>query len=138
MMHTGMKKMLTAIWCIVLTAALALTFTGCSGSPAPTTAAPAGPEISYTVITVDLEGKETTFDITTTEVMVGQALVKEGIIEGEDSEYGMFIHVVNGVELDWERDGKYWAFYVDGEYAITGVDMTEAVDGAVYSLKPES
>ena len=53
--------------------------------------------------------------------------------------YILHVHptTVNGITLDWEKDGKYWAFYINGEYAMTGVDSTDAEDGAVYTFKPE-
>ena len=44
---------------------------------------------------------------------------------------------VNGITLDYDKDGKYWAFYVDGEYATSGVDSTPITDGASYALKAE-
>ena len=37
----------------------------------------------------------------------------------------------------YDKDGVYWAFYVDGEYASTGVDATEVTAGAAYALKLE-
>ena len=53
------------------------------------------------------------------------------------SEYGLYIKTVNGITLDWDKDAMYWAFYIDGEYAMTGVDTTKAEAGAIYMLKPE-
>ena len=69
--------------------------------------------------------------------VMAEALLAEGLIDGEDSDYGLYITTVNGITLDWEKDGKYWAFYINGEYAMTGVDATNAEDGAVYTFKPE-
>ena len=96
-----------------------------------------GSKTTFTVITVDLEGNETTFTVTTDADTVGEALEAEGILKGHDAEYGLYIDAVNGVELDWDRDGKYWAFYINGEYAQTGVDRTDVEEGAVYTFEPE-
>ena len=41
---------------------------------------------------------------------------------------------VNGITADWDADQTYWAFYINGEYAMTGIDATEIVDGTTYSL----
>ena len=82
----------------------------------------------------DLEGKETSFDITTQKATVGEALLDQGLIEGEDGEYGLYVTTVNGVSADWDKDQTYWAFYIDGEYAMTGVDATEVTAGATYSM----
>ena len=92
---------------------------------------------SFTVIATDLDGKETTFEIKTDAATVGEALIEEGLIAGDPSDYGLYITTVNGITLDWEKDGKYWAFYINGEYAQTGVDTTNVEDGAVCTFKPE-
>ena len=44
---------------------------------------------------------------------------------------------MDGVTLPSDGD-QYWAFYIDGEYASTGVDQTEITAGASYALKAES
>ena len=33
--------------------------------------------------------------------------------------------------------GAYWAFYIDGEYATSGIFDTEIVNGATYTVKLE-
>lgn len=130
MKMTSMRKCLSMILCVVLIAAMALGITGCG-------TAAGGQEISFAFVAVDLEGTETTFDITTDKATVGEALQEEGLIEGEEGDYGLYVKTVNGITLDWDKDQKYWAFYIDGEYATTGVDSTEVKDGSVYMFKPE-
>lgn len=44
---------------------------------------------------------------------------------------------VNGMTADYDKDGVYWAFYIDGEYAMTGVDATNITDGAQYAFRME-
>ena len=56
------------------------------------------------------------------------------MIEGEDSEYGLMVKSVNGILADWETEKAYWAFYINGEYAQTGVDSTQIVADAVYEM----
>lgn len=131
MKSSNFRRLLALISMLVLVAALALSFTGCAGKE------PAAAGTSFQVVVTDLEGKETTFDYTSDKSTLGDALVAEGLIAGEEGEYGLYVTTVNGITLDWEKDGKYWAFYVDGEYAATGVDATELAEGAVYSFKPE-
>lgn len=48
---------------------------------------------------------------------VGKALLDQGVIAGEDSSYGLYVKTVNGTTLDYDTDGMYWAFYINGEYA---------------------
>lgn len=116
-----MKKLIAMLLVVVLTFGLI----ACSAKTA------------FTVVTTDLDGKETTHKIKTDAATVGEALLAEGLIDGENSDYGLYITTVNGITLDWEKDGKYWAFYINGAYAQTGVDATDVEDGAVYTFKPE-
>ncbi len=85
----------------------------------------------------DQDGGTSSFEIHTDKAIVGEALLELELIAGDDSEYGLFVKTVNGITLDYDKDGKYWAFYVDGEYATSGVDSTPITDGASYALKAE-
>ena len=42
--------------------------------------------------------------------------------EGSESDYGLYIEKVNGLEADYNKDGAYWALYMNGEYAQNGID----------------
>jgi len=123
-----MKKLLALILAIVTLISL----TAC-GAPAEAE----GPKVTFTLTVVDGDGNETTHEIETTKKTVGDALLEEGMIEGEESEYGLYIKSVNGIVADYETTGTYWAFYIDGEYAMTGVDQTNIEEGVSYMLKVE-
>ena len=84
------------------------------------------------------DGSTTLFNVKTDETTVGAALLDLGLIAGDESEYGLYVKTVNGVTADYDTDGKYWAFYIDGEYASTGVDSTDIVPGSTYSFKIEA
>lgn len=92
---------------------------------------------TFTFFAVDKEGNESKFEITTDKETVGEALVEAKLIEGNVSDYGLYVTKVNGIEAIYEVDGSYWAFYVNGEYATKGVDLTEVEDGATYAFKVE-
>lgn len=124
-----MKKLISLI--LVLITLISLT--ACSAPEAEAE----GPKVSFTLIIVDDQGNETTKTIETTRTIVGDALLDEGLIEGEEGDYGMFITKVNGIYADYNETGTYWSFYIDGEYAMTGIDQTDIVDGATYMLKVE-
>ena len=155
MKHNSIRKLLSLILGFVLIAALALT--GCSGTPAETTLPPEAPETtgvpadvtadvtvlgegskSFRLTIVDKEGAEHLYEIHTDEEMVGYALVANELIEGEEGPYGMYIKSVLGQVLDYETDGMYWSFYVNGEYGLTGVDQTPIAEGEHYMLKAEA
>ena len=132
MQKTQQQRLLSLLLCIVLIAAMALTCTGCND-----TSSEEGKEVTFTFTLVDTEGEEKSFEITTTEKTVGAALLKEGLISGEEGQYGLYVKTVNGITLDFDKGGKYWAFYVNGEYAMTGVDKTDIVAGETYAFKAE-
>ena len=113
-----------------------------------TTPAPGGEETEPTIpeattvefefIVVDPDGNEENFTIATEKTTVGEALIENGLIEGEQGPYGLYVKTVNGITLDYDTDGMYWSFYVNGEYGMTGVDMTDIVPGTVYMFKAEA
>lgn len=128
MKHNAMNRMLSVVLCVVLIAALALNFAGCAKEDTT------GGEKSFTFLVADLDGNEETFAITSAKKTVGEALTDEGLIAGEEGEYGLMVDTVNGITADWNADQTYWAFYIDGEYATTGVDQTDITDGTTYSM----
>lgn len=126
------SKALLSVISFVLIAAMALTIAGCSNNEKET---PAGStEKSFVFKVVDLDGTEESFDIKTEAATVGEALVAENLISGTVGDYGLMVDTVNGIKYDYNADGAYWAFYIDGEMAMTGVDGTEITDGATYSF----
>lgn len=150
MKTTFQKKTLSFILCMVLTVAMALSTTGCNGSSNDTPAASAADTGITTDVTVlgegstsfafsvtGTDGNVASFEIHTDQTSVGEALLELELIAGDDSEYGLYVKTVNGITLDYDKDGKYWAFYVDGEYATSGVDTTQITDGASYAFKAE-
>ena len=147
-----MKKALSCILCMVLIVAMALVTTGCSGnagnskvaSTTETVEASAEQEEAavlgegskqFRFGVVDLEGKETWFEIHTDEEMVGAALLALNLIEGEEGPYGLYVKAVNGITADYDKDKVYWAFYVNDDYGATGVDMTKIEEGTIYSFR---
>ena len=136
------------ILCIVLTASIALFTTGCNGTDTPPSGADAAQQdnsaqlgegsTKFDFTVVDKEGTETNFEIHTDKETVGEALLELGIIAGEESQYGLFVKTVNGITADYDKDGVYWAFYINDEYALTGVDSTKIAEGEHYSFKVEA
>ena len=155
-------KLTSLILCMVLIVAMALGTTGCNGSTGKDTAsgvgagatlqsdgnaqetgAQAGVSVlgtgntEFNLTVTDKEGSETQFEIHTDKQTVGEALLELGLIDGEESEYGLYVKTVNGITVDYDTDGAYWAFYINGEYASSGVDATDITEGDSYSFKVE-
>jgi len=136
-----MKKNLAIILCIVMLVSL---FAGCTaaGGETNTTTVTDGQSVgegavSFSLTIVDKEGNEINITVNTDKETVGEALLELGIVEGEDGDYGLYMTHVNGIPAIFEEDGSYWAFYINGEYAMTGVEMTPIVAGESYMLKVE-
>ena len=145
MKNNSTRKLLSLILVFVLIAAAALT--GCSGKPAETTEAPDQPlpitEVgegasNFELTIVDKDGVTHLYRVHTNVGMMGEALTEVGLIDGEQGPYGLYIKSVLGQTLDYETDGMYWSFYVNGEYAQTGVDQIPVEHEAHYMLKAEA
>ncbi len=146
------KKKLLVTLLIVLIAVMALFIAGCSNNnqdepistePVQTTEPKSSViekgegENAFIFIAVDLDGNNTHYMIKTNKETVGEALIENGLISGDDGEYGLYVKTVNGITLDYDKDGKYWAFYEENTYANQGVDSTPIKEGGVYTFKPE-
>lgn len=92
----------------------------------------------FTLTVSDQEGSETVFAIHTDKETVGEALEELGLIAGEEGEYGLYVKTVNGITADYDKDGVYWAFYINDEYAVTGVDSTTIAAEDSYAFKLQS
>ena len=140
------KKSLSLIFCMMLIVAMALFTSGCNDKTTETSAVQET-ETAVTVLgegetkflftVVDKDGVENAFEIHTDKEIVGEALLELGLIEGEEGEFGLFVKAVNGIVADYEVDKTYWAFYVNGEYAMSGVDTTIIEEGTSYMFKVE-
>lgn len=145
------KKNISLFLCMMLIVAMAFGTTGCNGTdnnevqviadetqntpPESQVLGEGHTEFAFCV--VDKEGNETWFEIHTDQETVGDALLEHNLIAGEESEYGLYVKSVNGITADYDVDQTYWAFYVNGEYAQTGVDTTKINAGDSYSFKVE-
>jgi len=144
MTTTNFRKPLSLVLCIVLITAMALTAIGCNDNKTAydtitvtdgATVGEGAKEFSLEI--VDGEGKATNVVVKTDKKTVGEALLDLNLIAGDNDQYGLYIKCVNGITADYDADGTYWTFYIDGEYAMTGVDTTDVVEGANYALKVE-
>ena len=88
---------------------------------------------AYTFSVIDAEGETETFKLTTDEEMLGDALMNEGLLEGEEGQYGLYVKGVNGITAD-EANQEWWCLTKGGEAVMTGVDMTPVEDGAAYEF----
>lgn len=147
MKMTNLKKVLSFMLSVVLIAAVALTFSACNDKnpSSPDSSAPAQTETSvlgngqteFAFNVTFKDGSNKSYTIKTDKETVGQALIELELISGQDSQYGLMVETVCGQTVTYDTDGKYWAFYVNGEYAMSGVDTTNVEAGATYAFKVE-
>ena len=137
-----MKKLLAMMWALVLILCTA----GCGSvggsTPEEEPVVHDGQTIGEGSVTFaaqieSLDGTKISFTVKTDKTIVGEALQELGVLKGEEGPYGLYIKAVNGKTLDYDKDGAYWACYVDGAYAVTGVDETTIVETSVYLLRAE-
>ena len=134
------KKHFRSVLSLVLVAAMVLMFAGCGqnqNEETPETSSNQQETVEkvFTFEVVELDGTKKEFNVEyDTEKTVGEALVNENLISGETGQYGLMVDTVNGQKYDYNEDGAYWAFYINGEYAMSGVDTTPIKDGEVYSF----
>jgi hypothetical protein len=133
-MRLGARKtLLSWILLVVLLAATVLCGVSC-GEDETETESGAATVKTITVIVTDNEGVNTTFTYTTDAEMLGDVLVEEGLISGEQGPYGLMVDTVNGLRADYNLDGAYWSFCKGGEYLMTGVDTTPIADGEQFEI----
>lgn len=91
-------------------------------------------EITVTVVYGDKSTKD--FVIKTNEDYLREALENEKLISGSESEYGLYVTTVDGVTAS-DADRQWWAFYLDDEMLMTGVDTTPVKDGDHFTIALE-
>lgn len=145
------KKLLPFILCMALVVAMTLFTTGCSRGASDNTASNAASDgdnqaditvlgtgsAEFMLTVTDKDGGEERFEIHTDKETVGEALLELGLLEGDKGQYGLYVTTVNGITADYNVDGVYWAFYINGEYASVGVDAAKITEGESYAFRVE-
>ena len=124
----GNKKALAALLGLLVILAVFL------GAWYMTRTPPAAGDKQITVRVVHGDGTAKDFPIATDAAYLGQALQEqEGLVEGEQGPYGLYIHMVDG-EADDESQQKWWCVTKGGESVMTSADTTPIADGERYEL----
>lgn len=91
---------------------------------------------NITIEVVNKEQETSSYEVqTSAEYLRGAMEEAEGLtFAGTDSEFGLTVDTVNGETADYNTDGAYWAFYVNGEYCNYGVDSQPIADGDVFTI----
>lgn len=89
---------------------------------------------TFTVTVVHADSTEKQFSYNTDAEYLGGYLMEEGLVEGYEGPYGLYMEKVDGEAAIYEENGAYWSLEINGEYATQGIDLTPIEDGAVYRL----
>ncbi len=89
---------------------------------------------TITVEVVHGDGTAKTFTYHTDAEYLGEVLQAEGLIQGDEGEFGLYITRVDGEDAIYEENNSYWALYEGEDYAAQGIDQTPIADGDTFSL----
>lgn len=119
-----------AVWAVVGLIVVAALMVGIWMLARPAAAAGAK-KLDITVVHGD--GTEKTFDIATDAETLDVALVENGIVEDNQSEWGLYILTADGETAD-ESAQQWWCITKGGEMLNTGASDTVIQDGEAYEL----
>lgn len=88
---------------------------------------------------VDDEGISAVYEVHTDAEYLLQVMEEaDGLtFDGEEGDYGFTVYTVNDVTADFNTDGAYWSFYLNGEYCNYGVSEQTVNDGDEFAIKYE-
>ena len=115
-----------AIVLVALIAVFAIVY-GNSNKPA------ASGSKTITVQIITSETDTVTKTIQTDAEFLRGALEQENLVQGEESQYGLFVKTVNGVTAD-DAQQQWWCFTKGSEMVNTGVDDTPIADGDTFEI----
>ena len=95
--------------------------------------APSAGDKHITVEVVHKDESTNTFTYDTDEEYLAEVLTAEGLIRGDESQFGLFVKTVDGETADYDADQSWWALSINGEFAQTGVSATPVYDGDAYT-----
>ena len=130
--QTNKKALIGAAALIAVIAVLALVFFVFREKPVQG-------QKSITIEVIDNTQNITVYEVHTDAEYLRQAMEEAKGLEffGTESEYGLMVETVNGVTPDYNVDGAYWSFYVNGAYCNYGIDSQPVEDGDAFVIKYE-
>lgn len=90
-------------------------------------------EKEITISVLHGDGSEKEFTYHTDEEFLGPVLLSDGLIVGDEGEFGIFITAVDGEEIDSDNQ-EWWCLTKAGESVMTGADTTPIASGDCFEL----
>lgn len=85
-------------------------------------------------VEVKAEGKSVTLIVHSDKDNLADILTDNGLVEGDESEYGLYIKKVIGITADYDIDQSFWSLCKDGEMTATGASGITITDGDHYEF----
>jgi len=79
------------------------------------------------------DSQRKTVEIETKSDFLREALEEKKLINGTESEYGLFISTVDGVSVNADKK-EWWCITKGGEILMTGADSTPIADGDKFEI----
>lgn len=129
-MKKSLKIVLGVVGVVVLIAALVAVWMIFGAKPQ------AGAK-EITIEVINSADESTVYELNTDAEYLRQAMDEaEGLTyDGTESEYGIMISAINGEVADFNTNGAYWSFYVNGEYCNYGIDTQPVSDGDAFVIE---
>ena len=86
-------------------------------------------------LTVTADGESVVLTVHTDKDNLADALLEYGLVEGDDSQYGLYVKKVNGILADYSVDQHYWNLLENGKATSTGASGVSVTDGTNYEFK---
>lgn len=105
-----------------------------SSSTSLSSNAPVNETVTFTMHVMHQDGTGKQIQLTTNASNLADALLEQGWIAGEQSQYGLFVTEVDGEKAE---NGAWWKLQINGEDAQTGVSSVQPGNDAVYTWSYE-
>lgn len=90
-----------------------------------------------TIKVINMAGEEKSYVVKTDEEYLKQVMDEaEGLsYDGAEDATGFMVSTVNGETADYNTDGAYWGFFINGEYCNYGITQQPVADGDVFTIE---
>lgn len=85
-------------------------------------------------VEVKADGYSVIFTIKTNAATLADALIENNLVEGDNSQFGLYIKRVNGILADYDIDQTWWGVEQNGVPSDYGVSQINVSDGDRYEL----
>ena len=128
-MNNNKKKILGIGLLLILIASLSFIYFKFSEKPVE------GSKL-ITIEVINKSEESTKYELKTDAEYLRQAMEEaDGLdFSGTEGDYGIMIDTVNGERADYNKDGAYWSFLVNGDYSNYGVDDQPVKDGDKFQI----